>query len=224
MLATTFIKRRVQQVMIFSLLSLSSFTVASPSFAVSLTLNNWERLGDVVTPGQATATNALADGSDDTVKYNVSGNHPAYINSLETFLGLNSGDLGLDATEGSAIKTALKVLDGDVISFDYSLLTYDASSTDRAFVTISNSIIPLTGNSTFSHTFAKSGTYNVGIGVVDVNDYIGSSKLSVTNANYQPVSSQPVPEPLTTLGSVIAIGFGVMCKRKQIKNQALLKE
>ncbi|MBE9000544.1 MULTISPECIES: hypothetical protein [unclassified Nostoc] len=37
-----------------------------------------------------------------------------------TFLGLNAGALSIDATEGSAIKTALNVLAGDAISFDYA--------------------------------------------------------------------------------------------------------
>jgi hypothetical protein len=213
MLATTFIRQKIEQAIVFSFLGLSSFTVVSPSFAASLDLSSWDRSGDVVAvPGQATLTNAFSDGSDDASNYNVSNNDPTYINSLETFLGLNSGGLGLDASEGSAIKKAFNVLVGDVISFDYSFLTYDTLSSDRAFVTISNNVIPLTGSSPFSYTFATSGIYNIGIGVIDVNDTSGSSTLSVTNANYQ-----SVPEPITTLGSILAGGFGLMLKRKHIK-------
>ncbi|MBH8572453.1 PEP-CTERM sorting domain-containing protein [Nostocaceae cyanobacterium CENA369] len=215
MLATT-IKQKIHKAIVFSLFGLSGFTVISPSFAASIDLSSWDKSGDVVTvPNQATLTNAFADGSDDASNYNVSGNDPTYINSLETFLGLNSGDLGLDATEGSAIKKAFNVLAGDVISFDYSLLTYDTFSSDRAFVTVSNSVIPLTANSSFSYTFATAGTYNVGIGVIDVIDSIGSSTLSVTNASLTN-NGQPVPEPLTTLGSILAGGFGVMLKRKHV--------
>jgi hypothetical protein len=73
-----------------------------------------------------------------------------------------------------------------------------------------NPYLRQTGNNTFSYTFNTAGTYNVGIGVVDVNDFVTSSGLSVRNAN-----TQPVPEPLTILGSAIAAGFGVMLKRKQ---------
>ncbi|UKO97844.1 PEP-CTERM sorting domain-containing protein [Nostoc sp. UHCC 0870] len=40
---------------------------------------------------------------------------------------------------------------------------------------------------------------------------LGTS-ASVTNAN-----SQSVPEPLTTLGSILAVGFGLMLKRKDSK-------
>ncbi|MBD2527126.1 PEP-CTERM sorting domain-containing protein [Nostoc sp. FACHB-133] len=95
---------------------------------------------------------------------------------LRTFLGLNVGALSIDATEGSAIKTALNV-----------------------------------------HTFATSGSYNIGIGVTDVNDTFGSSILSLTNASVTNSNPQPVPEPLTTLASILAGGFGVMLKRKDIK-------
>ncbi|WP_138505533.1 PEP-CTERM sorting domain-containing protein [Nostoc sp. PA-18-2419] len=218
MLDATFIKRRMKKAMVFSFLGLSSFTIASPSFAASLDLSSWDKSGDVfAVSSQATLTNAFSDGSDDTSNYNVSSNDPTDINSLETFLGLNSGDLGLDATEGSGIKQALNVLAGDVISFDYSFLTYDTLFSDRAFVTISNSVIPLTGSSPFSYTFATSGIYNVGIGVIDVDDTSASSVLSLTNASLTNANPQPVPEPLTALGSILAGGFGAMSKRKYLK-------
>jgi hypothetical protein len=213
MLATILIKQRIHKTIVFSLFSLSGFSIVSPSFAASIDFSSWDKSGDVVAlPSEATITNALADGSDDADNYNVSSNDPTYINSLETFLSLNSGDLGLDATEGSAIKKAFNVLAGDVLSFDYSFLTYDNLSSDRAFVTISNSVIPLTGSSLFSYTFATSGIYNLGIGVIDVDDNFGSSILSVTNASYQ-----SVPEPITILGSILAGGFGVVLKKKHIK-------
>ncbi|WP_199326328.1 PEP-CTERM sorting domain-containing protein [Nostoc parmelioides] len=214
-MATTFIRQTIQKALVLSLFSLSGFTIVSPSFAASLDLSSWDKSGDVfAVPSQATLTNAFSDGSDDASNYNVSSNDPTYINSLETFLGLNSGDLGLDATEGSAIKRTFNALAGDVISFNYSFLTYDTFSSDRAFLTISNSVIPLTGSSLFSYTFATSGIYNIGIGVVDVDDTFGSSILSVSNANYQ---SKSVPEPSIILSSILAGGFGVMLKRKHLK-------
>lgn len=213
MFATTVIKQRIRKAIVFSLFSLSGFTIVSPSFAASLDLSSWDKSGDVfAVPGQATLTNAFSDGSDDASNYNVSSNDPTYINSLETFLGLNSGDLGLDASEGSAIKKAFNVVAGDVISFDYSFSTYDTLSSDRAFVTISNSVILLTASSLFSYTFATSGIYNIGIGVVDVDDAFGSSILSVSSVNYE---SKSVPEPSIILACIVASGFGVKLKRKQ---------
>lgn len=220
MLATTLIKQRIYKAIMFSLFSLSSFTIVSPSFAASVDLSSWNKSGDAIAvPGQANLTNAFSDGSDDASNYNISSNNPTYIDTLETFLGLNSGDLGLDATEGSAIKKAFNVLAGDIISFDYSFLTYDTFSSDRAFVTIGNSVISLAGNSSFTYTFATSGVYNIGIGAVDVDDTFGSSKLSVKNANYQ-----SVPEPSTTIGCLLASGFGVMFKRKYKKKLSQISE
>jgi hypothetical protein len=218
MFATTLLTRRMQKAIVFSLFSLSSVITASPSFAASLDLSSWGRSGDVVAvPGQATLTNAFSDGSDDASNYNVSGIDPTYINSLETFLDLNPGDLGIDAAEGSAIKKAFNVFAGDSISFDYSFLTYDLINADRAFVTIGNSVISLAGTSTFNYTFGTSGLYNIGIGVVDVDDIVGSSQLSVRNAHYQ-----SVPEPSAVLGFVLASGFGITLKRKQI-NKSLVE-
>ncbi len=218
MLISTFIKRNLNQALVFSFLSLSSFTIAYPSFAASLNLSSWDKSGDVVAvPSQATLTNAFTDGSDDATQYNVSGNDPDSIGSLETFLGLNFGDLGFEATEGSAIKSALNVLAGDALSFDYSFLIYDDSFSDRAFVTINNSVISLTGSSPFTYTFATSGIYNIGIGIIDVNDTSGSSILSLTNASVTNANPQSVPEPSTTLGFTLVSGFGLMLKRKPIK-------
>jgi hypothetical protein len=215
MLATILSKQKIQKAIVFSLFSLSSFTIASPSFAASINLSSWDRSGDVfATPGEATLTNAFSDGTDDDVNYNVSNNDPTEVDSLETFLGLNLGSLGLDATEGSAIKKAFNVVAGDVFSFDYSFLTYDTFASDRAFVTISNSVIPLIGSSNFRYTFATSGSYNIGLGVVDVDDVSGSSILRVSRANYQSTS---VPEPSLLLGFILTGGLGVMLKRKDIK-------
>lgn len=218
MLIATFIKRSINKAMVFSFLGLSSFTTACPSFAATLDLSNWDKSGDVLAvPSQATLTNAITDGSDDARNYNVSSNDPIYINPLETFLALSPGVLGFDATEGSAVKTALNVQAGDVISFDYSFLTYDTFFTDRAFVTINNSVIPITGSFPFRYTFATSGIYNIGIGVVDVNDTFGSSTLSIINASVTNANNQSVPEPSITLIFILAGGVGLILTKKRIK-------
>ncbi len=76
-------------------------------------------------------------------------------------------------------------------------------------------VIPLTVSSPFSYTFATSGLYNVGIGIVDVDDTFSSSILSVSSANYQ---SESVPEPSIILGCIVVSGFGVKFKRKHHKS------
>lgn len=220
-LLKSLVKRSSKKAVAISLFSLSSFTLASPSFAASLDVGSWTRSGDVSqTPGQATLTNAFPGGVDDTAANpnnisNVSGSEPTFISNLETFLGVNQGALGLDATEGSAIQTPLSIMAGDVFSFDSNFISNDDPGFDRAFVTIvnsaiGNSVIPVTGNSRFSYTFTTAGNYNVGIGVVDGgNDFVRSSRLSVSNANLE-----PVPEPLTILGSLSALGFGAGLRRR----------
>lgn len=210
MSARSFFKRSAIYTFVYSLLGISSITYASPASGATVDLSSWDSIGDVVKDfNQGTITNAYSDGSDDAGNYNVSGNHPTNVFSLENFLEFNGGSLGLDATEGSAFKTTLSVLAGDVFSFDYNFSTYDSLNTDRAFVSIGNSIFNLTGSSSFSHTFNTNGNYKVGIGIIDVNDTVGSSKVELHNLRVQ-----PVPEPLTILGSVTALGFGVRMRRQ----------
>ncbi|MDF5722389.1 MAG: PEP-CTERM sorting domain-containing protein [Rhizonema sp. PD37] len=201
-----------------SLFILGSFTIASPSFAVSVNLRSVRTIGDVgnVTPTQATITNAYPGGVDDPgTNYNVSGNQPLLPYQLETSLGLTAGALGLNAAEGSAISFARNFQAGDVFSFNSNFQTFDTVNVDRAFVSIVNSatnavITPLTlGNSTFNYTFPTANNYTIGVGVVDVNDFVGSSRLTVSNANVA-----PVPEPLTILGSVTALGLGANMRRR----------
>jgi hypothetical protein len=221
-------------------LFLGSFVFGSPSQAASVNFTNF--LGDVTSSGgQTSLTNASNNDSpnsdDGSVNYNVSGTTPAFADDLEMFLGVSPGSLGGNPQEGSAVRTTLAASAGDVFSFDWVFRTNEAVSgnNDYAFVTIGSQVFNLANitnanitpggtlgsnpnsylrqiSGTFSRTFDTAGTYNVGIGVVDVNDFVTSSGLSFTNAN-----TEPVPEPLTILGSGIAAGFGVMLKRKQAK-------
>jgi hypothetical protein len=217
---------------------LGSFILGSPSQAASVNFTNF--FGDVTNSGgQTSLTNAFDRSDDASGNYNVSGNTPGSADDLETFLGITPGSLGGNTFEGSAVRTALAASAGDVFSFDWVFRTNEpvgSTFPDYAFVTIGSQVFNLanitnattipggtlgsnpnpylrqTGNNSFSYTFNTAGTYNVGIGVVDVNDFLTSSGLSVRNAN-----TQPVPEPLTILGSGIAAGFGVILKRKQAK-------
>lgn len=188
-----------------SLLSLGSLALTSPSYAFSLDLSSWERIGDVSPVSSTQAT--LNSGTANTV-FTGGG-----AGSLEGFLGVAAGSLDPDpdnfifSTFGSAIKqTFTNINAGDVLRFDYSFATADS---DRAFVTINDSAIALGAGTPFSYSFESAGTYNVGIAVVDVEDAIGSSQLIVSNAKLN-----PVPEPITILGSLTALGFGVSMRRR----------
>ncbi|AFY47641.1 hypothetical protein Nos7524_1775 [Nostoc sp. PCC 7524] len=187
-----------------SVLSISAMAVASPTYAANLDLSTWGSIGDV----SLTSTQATLKSGDEFNTAITGGS----VGSVEDFLGIPGGSLDpvgsfFGATQGSAIKTTFaSVKAGDIFSFDWSFL---ASDSDSAFVTINNSVLSLTGNSSFNYVFPSAGNYNVGIGVVDVDDAIGESQLTVSNANFT-----KVPEPTTTLGAIAALGLGMSIKRR----------
>lgn len=129
---------------------------------------------------------------------------PVSDNTLESFLGLNPGDIDNigngDAIEGSALRKTITVEAGDVLSFDFNFLTDEETPTffnDFAFVSITsntlseladtNSFFELSPTQFFEETdydnftfeFSEAGTYTVGIGVVDLIDTVVDSGLLV---------------------------------------------
>ncbi len=126
---------------------------------------------------------------------------------LETFLGLQQGDLdGLNngpVMNGSAISQMITVSAGSTLSFDYNFLTNEPivpplyAVNPFAFVTTpdlqdfadnfsplmnsSTSFAQETGYNTFTATFMTAGTYLLGIGVVNVTDNMYSSGLLLDN-------------------------------------------
>jgi hypothetical protein len=205
------------------LLGLSVLLATSPAQALDLTA--WSKTGDVAPASQTTITNAFP-GDDGAVNFNVSPNTPVGTNVLESFLGLNPGTIASTAQEGSAIKQTFNVQAGDQISFDWNFLTNETNSAfpDFAFFTVSRDINTTlatiadavtpsspfrfeTGIRSFSYTFTTSGTYTVGIGVLDDADVTTSSALQVGNADYKAV---PTPALLPAL-----VGFGVAALRKR---------
>ncbi|WP_107667773.1 PEP-CTERM sorting domain-containing protein [Cyanothece sp. BG0011] len=156
---------------------------------------------------------------------------------LENFLNLSENTLSdLGVTEGSAIKQDIFINAGQVLSFSWNFLTDEFFPTDDyndfGFFTLSNNLTVLADthdatnlnffsrllNETgyFSHTITQTGTYTLGFGVVDVDLFEGfdtgvNSALLVDNVNV-------VPEPLTILGSFVAVGFGAFFKKKVSDN------
>lgn len=200
-----------------SLLSLSNWMLASPSYAISLDLTDWDKIGDVqpVTPNQAQANSATFD----TV---LTGGGTG---SLEEFLDITPGGFDsivppppasisdLQSVAGSAIKKILVIQAGDTFSFNWQL-NLEADYPDTAFVTINDLIIPLNDvdsvlNGNFQYLFSDSGNYTLGIGIVDAWDAGGESQLIVSNAQLQ-----PVPEPLTILGVFTGLGCGLVMRSR----------
>lgn len=149
-------------------------------------------------------------------------------NDLEKFLGLNPGDLSKsgEVLEGSAIQTELTVKAGDELKFNWNFLTNETSEllattyNDSAFMMVDSQIIKLaditdatslssqfhteTGQKSYTYQFTEAGNYNIGFGVVDIDDYINSSALSVSNLTLNtPTNNQPIPEPSSVIGLLI---------------------
>jgi hypothetical protein len=186
-------------------------------------LNGWSSLGDVaVSSGAAVLTTASLD-ADDTpaanAAFNMSGNAAALIGmpgGLEDFAGLPLGALDPDpaagtwAFEGSALGQTLTVQAGDRLSFDWTFTSNEDPLTgmnDYAFVLIGDVLTVLgdvAGGATgqhFSYAFSSAGNVKLVFGVVDINDYVGTSRLGIDAVRVE--ASQSVPEPGT-----LALGLG----------------
>ncbi|MEB3887423.1 S8 family serine peptidase, partial [Lyngbya sp. CCY1209] len=168
-------------------------------------LTGWETRGDTSVKTDAFGSDPT-EGTYQALVTNGDGSQSDA--DLEAFLNLPGGILdGLgngDATEGSAIKQTLTVKAGDEISFDYNFLTNEGSESpfnDFAFVsvesdgdTVANTFTPLvpsgtsfwseTGWGTYTHTFTADGTYNIGVGAVDVGDTAIDSGVLLDNFSF----------------------------------------
>jgi len=142
--------------------------------------------------------------------------------TLEATLGLLPGVLSSvgngPVTEGSAIYRTVTVSAGDEVQFAWNFMSNEldqlAVYNDFAFFSVSpftanelvdknNGVFPIsavgylgaTGWNRYSYTFGASGTYTIGIGVVDVQDNAFDSALLVDQ----------VPEP----GTLLLVGSGI---------------
>jgi hypothetical protein len=199
--------------------------------------SDWQTIGQTTVEGSGFGVTPV-EGTYQAVLETLQDTLPGASGSdLETFLGLNSGDLtNLNVVEGSAIKQDITVNAGDVLVFSWNFLTDqnppDSTYNDFAFFTLSTTSTTLadtfsplmtsfsrlsyeyqTGYQPYSYTFATGGTYTLGFGVVDVGDDTVNSALLVDR-----ISTQAIPEPLTILGSATAIGFGAWFKRRLKKD------
>ncbi|NEP00240.1 MAG: hypothetical protein F6K58_16485 [Symploca sp. SIO2E9] len=127
-------------------------------------------------------------------------------------LSLGNGEV----FEGSAVKTSLTALAGDILSFEWNFLSNTNSQeffNDFAFVAISDNFEELadsfsvlvpsasvfhneTGFQSFSYQFPSAGLYTLGIAVVDVGDGAEDSGLLVDGVTISRIN--PVRQPLTT--------------------------
>jgi subtilisin family serine protease len=171
----------------------------------------WETIGDTsirtssfgVTPSQGVSQAFMTNGLGATVS---SSNLEAFLNLTPGALNnLGNGN----ASEGSAIKRTFTAVAGDTLTFDWNFLTNEATpsstSNDFAFYTVSSNptavtavelgdttspnfvnspainYVQQTGYRSVSINIAQTGTYTLGLGVVDATDNIVNSALIVDN-------------------------------------------
>lgn len=168
--------------------------------------------------------------------FNVSGNPAGVVEGfgdppfLNEFLGVSLEELDGDtfAVEGSAIKTMLNVKAGDRLNFVGNFLTNETSPEtfepldDFSFLMIGDQLYEIgtpdealtpstlfdseTGAMQQSFIFQETGSYHVGFGVSDREDFIITSALSISDVTL--TSNTPgtpsVPEP------ALISGFGLI--------------
>ena len=116
---------------------------------------------------------------------------------IEAFLGLAPGALDTlndgDAVAGQAIKRALSVEAGDVITFDFNFIAGDFLFNDFGFVTINGEAVELadvisvvgsgssSGFQTFTFTATESGSLVIGMGVMNDTTTVLDSHLLIDN-------------------------------------------
>jgi hypothetical protein len=193
-----------------------------PSFQNGLT--GWTTGGDVSTGlhsgrNVAVVTTAHSTFESGVDSINLSGSDPlAAGGELEDFVGITVGGLDRDlldqATEGSALKLTLTVNAGDILTFDWNVLTHDSMGLDYAFFTVNGVVVNTlssalatnaaagafgneTGFATMNYEFTSSGLVEIAFGVADMTDYIGTSTLMVGNV--------AIPEPSAALLGALGI-------------------
>lgn len=169
--------------------------------------NNWRTIGDTSIETKEIGI-APTDGESQaliTTGFSDSGGSVEE-SDLSEFLDLPSSSLdailGGDATEGSGIKQTFTAQAGDILEFDYTLLTNEGTPSptfnDSAFLSLGNITLELgdTSDPTFSDKsvegfseatdtktltigISQAGTYDLGFGVVDLTDTIFDSGLLI---------------------------------------------
>lgn len=190
-------------------------------------LSSWSYYGDVAaSAGSATLTTASLYADDPPAAagaFNLSGTSAVEVGTgsgLEVVAGLSIGSLDPDpanavfAMEGSILSQSFDLQAGQSLSFDWSFGSNEdpvSGMNDYAFVIINGTLSQLAdvvngpASGHFSQSFATDQTISLIFGVVDVNDFLGTSSLSISQVS---VTSQSVPEPASL---ALALGGLALC-------------
>ncbi|MEO0838504.1 MAG: PEP-CTERM sorting domain-containing protein [Cyanobacteria bacterium J06633_8] len=217
---------------------------ATPSKAATIDFSTWTAIGGVTGTGTTGAAN-LSTGVDPAAVVEAGTANGLEVqlglspNSKTTPLGPNTaGDLDFInrytfpdnnayAYEGSGIRNSNFIAAaGDVLTFDWNFTTTEPTppntNNDFAFYAVNGVVTAIpnadadnAGNSSVSIALAN-GINDIAIGIADAGDVNNESIFAITNAD-GPV--QPIPEPLTILGSLGGLAFGSFI-RKRLRQEA----
>ena len=140
------------------------------------------------------------DPNDDVFNAQLSTSSVNSNDDLEAFLGVSSTAIDSitngNPTNGSAIKTTLALDAGDIVQFDWAFSTTDTDPffDNSFFLTLNGGLQQLadvgtvgdfgdSGWQTESFTVTTAGVYDIGFGVVNVEDSSADSVLSIDNIN-----------------------------------------
>ena len=211
-------------------ISVVGAAIAPTANAASFDAAPWSAIGDVrLSPAPLTLT-TYGNATDDSGlvgSFNVSPN-PAVLD-LDTFLGLAPGSL--EFMEGSGVQKTFDALAGDRLTFVWSFLTNEGEPTglvppknDFAFFVVNGVVVnpaiaqvldatqPSSSffreySGVFEYVFPSSGSYTVGLGIADFEDFIGTSAIEV-NTRYT-----PIPTP-ALLPGLVGLSIAALRKRK----------
>lgn len=195
------------------LIPMLALAAALPVAAQSSDLSTWTRYGDV---------SAVATGATLTTAAVESGETPGSAQSALIYYELESA-LGVsfdaDTYEGSALGTSFAALAGTQVTVNWTLSAddFDAGFADRAYVIVDGNVQTLAVTQglafggTFSHTFSTGGTHSLTFAVLDVNDFIAVSRLTLSD-----VTVTAVPEPGTYALLLAGLGLvGAVARRRR---------
>lgn len=186
--------RPMKHLLIPILAPILALGAALPAAAQSADLSTWTRYGDV---------NAAVTGAMLSTAAVESGETPYSAQSALIYYELESAlGVGFDADtyEGSALGTSFAALAGTTVSVNWTLSSdgFDAGFADRAYVIVDGSVQTLAVSAaspfggSFSHTFGSGGSHSLSFALLDVNDFTGVSRLTLSG-----LSVSAVPEPGT---------------------------